>query len=172
MILDRRMKEIVAELKQAVLEKKISNFRSSAVNASGKLYDSIKGETYQKGFVIHANDYIYYLEFGRGPSQTGGGKSVGRKPGSSLFDRILQWIRDKGITPDDPKTTEKQLAFLITRKIHQEGTTIFRQFRGQPSGLVSDIVNNDMINSLAGEIGDEFVRYVASDILKDLNFAA
>lgn len=56
-----------------------------------------------------------------------GGRGRGRTENSgdgSLRDRILEWIKVKGITPREPDMTLKQLAFVMTRSIHAKGTKL------------------------------------------------
>lgn len=105
------------------------NMMKNGSNASGNLVNSFRTEvkigedTYEVG--INLADYWYYVNNGRGPTKnTGNG---------SLLSKIEEWIRVKKIVPHVGviKTgkqagkqylpTIKQLAFLITRKIHREG---------------------------------------------------
>lgn len=84
--------------------------------ASGELIKSVQ-TTIEVNDVVYsvvfdANDYYYYIENGR---------SKGRFPPP---DAILNWIRVKRIIPRERNgklPTEKQLAFLIGRKIAREG---------------------------------------------------
>lgn len=56
---------------------------------------------------------------------------TGRRPGRfPPIDRILEWIKQRGIVPDD--ISERSLAFLIARKIARRGTEIFQ---GKRPGL-------------------------------------
>ena len=105
------------------------NMLKNGSNASGKLVNSFKTEvkvgedTYEVG--IWLEDYWYYVNNGRGPTRSGGNGTLRKK--------IEEWIRVKRIVPhvgviktgkkDGKKylPTIKQLAFLITRKIHREG---------------------------------------------------
>lgn len=79
--------------------------------ASGRLLNSLDYQIIEtlEGFLLEIN-YSPYLIF----------IDQGRKPGKfPPPDVIKQWIRDRNITPD--KMTEDQLAFLIGRKIANEG---------------------------------------------------
>lgn len=61
---------------------------------------------------LHLEDYYKWVENGRGP---------GKFPPP---DKILEWIRFKPIIPDDRGgrlPTEQQLAYLIGKKIAEEG---------------------------------------------------
>lgn len=88
------------------------------INASYKLLNSVETTVRSNDdeFVvtIHLEDYWYYVENGRGP---------GKFP---PIDKILEWIRVKPVIPYSDNRgrlpTEEQLAFLIARKIANEGT--------------------------------------------------
>lgn len=161
----RFAEHIVVSLKDAILNKKISNFNQSAVDASGKLHDSIEWDFTDDGVQILANDYIYYLEYGRKPSQKKSSISSGN--GQSLYDQILQWMKVKGIF--NLNMTNESLAFLITRKIHKEGTTIWRQNKGKPSGLLASAINDDAILDLSDELGNSMIELITSEIIKDID---
>ena len=80
--------------------------------ASGRLLNSLDYMVLETvdGFLLQivSEYYLKYID-------------SGRLPGSfPPPDVIIQWIRDKGIVPEGPMT-EKQLAFLIGRKIATDG---------------------------------------------------
>jgi len=154
---------ITDQLRDAIKTKPISNFGKSPVDASGRLHDSVEFKVTDTGIQILANDYIYYLEYGRKPSEN---DNAG---GPKLYDVILDWIDDKGIVPTD--ITKESLAFLITRKIHREGTTIYRQHKGQSSGLIETAITNDDILDLSDELSDAMITMMTSEILKDLELS-
>lgn len=90
------------------------------IEASGKLSDSVKsqfkidGTVYEVDFQLE--EYWKAVEYGRKPTENGGNGELRRN--------ILQWIRVKPILPtpyDGKLPTEEQLAYLISRKIHQFG---------------------------------------------------
>ena len=67
--------------------------------------------------VFHLQDYWKYVEGGRPKTMSGGSGELRRK--------ILEWLEVKRILPTPMKNgklpTPKQLAYLISRKIHKEG---------------------------------------------------
>ena len=85
------------------------------------------------------------LEVGRPPTQ--------KDEGGVLRGRILQWVQQRGIT--DPNTSQESIAYLISRKIHREGTIIWRKFGkvGGNTGVVTDFINADAIDKLVSDLG-------------------
>jgi len=86
-------------------------------------------------------NYIMTLETGRGP-----GKPPPTQP-------ILKWIQERGINPTD--ISQKSLAYLIARKIGNEGSLVFRQ--GGNTGIISEVQTNEWIL-------DNFIRPLEKDI--------
>ena len=88
------------------------------INASYKLLNSVETTVKRNDdeFTVSINleDYWIYVENGRGP---------GKFP---PIDKILEWIRVKPVIPYSDSSgrlpTEEQLAFLIARKIAEQGT--------------------------------------------------
>lgn len=88
------------------------------INASYKLLNSVETVVRRNDdeftVTINLEDYWIYVENGRGP---------GKFP---PIDKILEWIRVKPVIPYSDSRgrlpTEEQLAFLIARKIAEQGT--------------------------------------------------
>ena len=88
------------------------------INASYKLLNSVETVVRRNDdtitVTINLEDYWYYVENGR---------KAGRFP---PIDKILEWIRVKPVIPYTDSRgrlpTEEQLAFLISRKIAEQGT--------------------------------------------------
>lgn len=70
---------------------------------------------------------------------------TGRKPGKPPpIQTILEWMEQRGINPTD--ITKKSLAFLIARKIGNEGSLVFRiRGGGGTTGIISEVQTNDWI---------------------------
>ena len=93
-------------------------------------------------------------------------QTLGRKPGKfPPIDDILDWIRAKKITPRDPKTTQRQLAFLFARKIAQSGTNIFQ---GKSPGLDMDEIIAKLVKEWSEQFGKDFKADVTQTIKKSL----
>jgi hypothetical protein len=122
---------------------------SEGVNASGSLRDSISigvdvdGHRYD--VFLNLNKYWKWIEGGRPPTQNNGDGELRRA--------ILDWIRVKPVLPtpfNGKLPTEEQLAYLISRKIHQEG------YEGK--GLLKQSVNDN----------EDFLNVVQYAMLEDI----
>jgi hypothetical protein len=142
---------LVNAIKTKLIERQGASggFRS-VVNASGRLADSIDYVVTGSRLTIRGNDYIYYLENGRRP---------GKRPPK---DVIRKWIDDKGIVPRD-NISKDSLAYLIARKMGEEGSTIYK---AGGSDLVSGIFNDKFVDSLQSEFMNLLTVEVESEILK------
>ena len=102
-----------------------NNLLKNKSNASSSLSQSITPEITQPAtgynLSIMMQDYWFYVENGRKPTQGGGN--------GQLYKNIYEWIQNKADiqskiiskSPDRIAAT-KSLAYVITRKIHREGT--------------------------------------------------
>lgn len=129
--------------------KKTGKTYNTPLNASGRLAKSIRYVVEDNTLKVYADSYIYYLVYGRGPTKSGGN--------GELLPIIRKWIDVKGITPYD-NISKDSLAFLITRSIHTNGTLLYPQ----GSTLISDIVNEKMINDLKSDIFTQVVDEAVS----------
>lgn len=144
-VLAKYGERIVAQLKNDIRNKPLPRRggKSFVANASGDLADSVRFEVVGTSLRVYANNYIYYLMFGRKP---------GKRPPREV---IVKWIQDKGIQSDIPVNS---LAFLIQRAIGNSGTTLY------PTGstLLSDIMNQELINDLKSDLFQEIVDEAVS----------
>lgn len=104
-----------AEKAKELYKRKLTD---KGINASYKLLNSVETTVKRNDdeFIVTINlePYWYYVENGR---------KAGRFP---PIDKILEWIRIKPVIPYSDSRgrlpTEEQLAFLISRKIAEQGT--------------------------------------------------
>jgi hypothetical protein len=126
-----RAQEVIEEFAVNLIEGIKDNIRNKqvtpygAVHSTGQAEDSLFYRITDKGLVIGSTwAYITVLE-------------DGRKPGTfAPPEAIEQWLEDKPILSDISK---KSLAFLINRKMKEEGSLLYRQ--GGKSGILSDYTN-------------------------------
>lgn len=142
---------IVGDSLQELRKRIIANHEAAGQVASGRTRDSLKVESTEDGGIL----------WGR---QAFGGLETGRKPGKvpkGFSDIILQWMEDKGITVEHPKS----FAYLVARKIANEGTSLYQ------SGKI-DIYSTDMENTIK-EIMNRVVGIFDTEVKHiNLNFSA
>lgn len=106
---------------------------SKGLDSSGAAFDSLE----VSGNQLLGADYLYYLDKGRGP---------GKFPPPA---NIVEWVRSKlGLEGREAK----QVAFLIGRKISENGTEIFRD---NSKGINLDALIQEMLDELEQEVADE-----------------
>ena len=147
-IIVRKFAEDTAELvRKAIRAKDVTGHGPSV--ASGRLVNSVEIEYHDTGFRILAEHYIYYLIYGRKP---------GRFPNITA---IRSWIQDRGIKTELPINS---LAFLIARKIAEEGSSVWRKYHGADSGLLAEAINDERTQAFVDQLGDEVVARIRSEV--------
>lgn len=142
-------------LTQAILknfaEEVIRDIRAKIPNVTGESADSLGYRIDAQGLTIFSSKkYFTVLETGRKP---------GKRP---PIDVIEQWVRQKPITSD---ISPRSLAFLIARKIGEEGSLLYRQ--GGQSGVISDAINEQRIKEgLIDVLDASFKDYVINEFIK------
>lgn len=142
-------------LTQAILknfaEEVIKDIKSKIPNVTGESAASLGYRIDETGLTIFSSKkYFTVLETGRKP---------GKRP---PIDVIEQWVRQKPITSD---ISPRSLAFLIARKIGEEGSLLYRQ--GGNSGVISDSINEQVIKEkLIDNLSDSFRDYVINEFIK------
>ena len=120
------------------------------INASYKLLNSVETTVKRNDdeftVTINLEDYWIYVENGRKP---------GRFP---PIDKILEWIRVKPVIPYSDSRgrlpTEEQTAFLISRKIAEQGT--------EPEHVLAETItelNNYYLPKLQQALDRDFARF-------------
>jgi hypothetical protein len=132
---------------------------SSGVTASGNFNRSLDYKQTDKELIIEGAAYAGAIEFGR-KSTSGGGSGI-------LRGLIRRWIDDKGITPTG-KISKDSLAYLITRKIHQQGTALYRGTdyygRSKPSKVIDGIRTDGRIQKLGKDLALNIIKEVKTQI--------
>ena len=149
------------------LEKALNNFITDFISiykgllirddkkATGDLLNSIKPieiefSNNKMSGSISLREYWKYIEYGTGPQHIPDKRQQYWPP----RDKILKWINIKPVKPrpvNGIKPTEKQLAFLISRKIHDDGIKPGRQFAealnltwAKNKDYISDAISTDL----------------------------
>ena len=148
-VLKKFGESLVADISQSI--------EQSGVSASGNLQRSIYYKLTDNRLTVYGAPYAKTAEEGRGPTQ---------KAGGDLRSQIRRWIDDKGIIPDG--ITKDSLAFLITRKIHNDGTRLFRSDkdgpdaygRTKPSMVIEGVVQDGRIDDLKQNLIKTYVAQI------------
>lgn len=121
------------------------------MRASGSFADGLENEQNGLSIALYGNHYIEQLVNGREP---------GKFP---PIDAIKQWIDDKGIQSLDISVSS--LAFLIARKIANEGTEYFKQ---GGTDLIDAVITPERIQSVIDKVSvfrvNEFVLTVTNEL--------
>lgn len=139
------MSQLVDQLANTYRE----NLESS--RASGNLQNFTTEIEIKEGkfsIVFNLEEYWKYVEYGRG---------AGKMP---PIDAIENWIRVKPLVPDSrggKVPTTRQLAYLIARKIGEEGT------KGQYPLKQTLDSSDSLISAIKQEILNEIIRYINQD---------
>ena len=147
---------MLSELVEAILknfaEETIAGIKSRIPNVTGQSAESLGYRIVGTELTIFSSlKFFTVLETGRKP---------GKRPPISVIE---QWIKDKPITPDGIST--KSLAFLIARKIGEEGSLLYRQ--GGKSGVISKSINDQVIKEkLTDVLTDKFRDYVINEFVR------
>lgn len=130
-----------------------ADLRASIPKASGDTANSLETRVNDKGGLLLANNYIGALEYGRKPTKSAGSGTT------SLRDKIREWVKIKGI--------DEGLVYAITKKIHKEGTLMYRtgkDFSGRGQYL-SNIINEKRVENLLESLTKSFSNSVESSLL-------
>lgn len=118
MIEFKHLQQTLEELGEAIKNRYKENLSDSDRKASYNLINSVKYHTvingYELSIDLEMEDYWKYVEWDT-------------KPHWPPIDKILEWVKIKPVLPtpmaNGKLPTERQLAFLISRKISEVGTT-------------------------------------------------
>ena len=153
-------KKTLEEFDKKLIQDLRASLDAAGTTASGKTKKSLYSVTAPGSYKLWGRPFIYGLEYGRKPTSGGGN--------GSLKTIILKWINDKGIIPKD-NISKKSLAFLIARKIHEEGDLLHRtkqNFRkmNAPTGIINSVINDGRIKELSKRLILDFVKSAKTEI--------
>lgn len=147
-----KIKQIVDDF-VAALKQKLDN---NGTNSSGKLGKSIRGKIKYDGkwlnITLSIENYWKYVEYGT-------------RPHFPPVDAIQKWIQVKPVLPQPLKNgklpTQKQLAFLIARKISRVGT--------KPQPFFNPTLEDfDLANKIYNAVMEEITEQISENIDEEL----
>lgn len=145
-------------VQNAIKKKKIARRRtllptrfSTPANNTGKLAKSIKYRIGSNGSLrFSSEDYLYQIIYGR--------KADNKQPPISAIEA---WMASKGITGVSP--------WAIAKSIAKNGTSIYRNYKGNPSNLLNDLPTDKWLNELYQKMGAGYVAAIEFSILDNLD---
>jgi hypothetical protein len=146
------------ELGRQIVEEMRLTLERNRSNASGNLSRQIQyeviGQDDNIGLSITFPEYGEVLDSGRGKSNRGG-------PNQQWRDKIVAWMRAKGISPRQGMSVET-VAFLITRKINREG------YKAKPwiESSIRTVLSQDLDKIFGPEITKQLNEIFPPDLFK------
>lgn len=145
--------DLVTEIMNDTSKRVAQSYKDKGLRASGAFEKSLRVEVSQSGGRVtgslFGNNYIYWLQHGRGPNKDQTRSMVG------FLGRILtKWVEQKGISVNP---------YAAAYKIVHEGIKVPNSFN--PGGVISDVINDQW----KSDIMKRFTGYstqVKSDVLK------
>jgi len=140
--------KLTFEFLEKVKEQIIADQEEKGITASGESADSLQVIEVDDGAKLVGSEHFFFQVHGRAP---------GRFPPK---DEVLRWIDVKPITFSGIK--RESLAFLIARKIAEQGTDIWRGIR---AGLDIRTIVKEEAKTFRDQVGAEVTRVVKGQIL-------
>lgn len=149
-------REYLLKLKAKLIDK----YSELGLRASGKYEEELEEEIINNKLIMWGAFHSQFMESGRNK-----GKFPPRKA-------IEDWIEVKQGLPEVFREKKKQFAFLIARKIANEGIVVPNEFNA--GEVVSSVVNSflgDDLNEMLEELGIIWLRRIQSDVVQLLKVA-
>jgi hypothetical protein len=151
-------KDLILDFLEGMKKDIIATHIAKKQVASGRTILSFEAEATDDKGLLTGPKHTKALESGRGPG-----------PGGPNFkNTIAQWIKDKGIARGRTESQINSLAFVMARKIVNEGTVLFRQ--GGKSGVISSNVTFERIKAFERTFADKYASKYASEIMEILKY--
>lgn len=142
--------EVIKEEIDSILEDIIALYKSSGRKASGQFEEGL--EAVYEPYKATIRGYVYLA--GRGKT-----KKKGKSGEPTVQEQILKWLKVKGIKPIKDKISLRSLAFLIARKIHEQGTK-----RSEWLKVYEQVITPKRINDIIDRISELNVNRIVTEI--------
>jgi hypothetical protein len=137
-------------------------------SASGNMVKGFRYEVTAEGLTIYGVNYLRWAETGRGATRAGA-----KKGNPTLREAIEQWLKFKGIPLWRDKRGRfigrRTMAFVIARKIHREGTLLYRKKKTRD--IFSNIITEESVSKLIKQITGNYIITTNSDLLRVFQLA-
>lgn len=150
-------KQILQEEFDSLRQDLIIAYEAKGMRASGNFPESLDiiiGDSFAE---LWGDEYAEQLEYGRGVTKSSGSGD------NTLVEDIEQWILDKGVfTAALEEIKLSSLAFLIARKIHNEG---WNRAQHGGVGLISEVITEKRLQLIIDRFGESELIKFSSDII-------
>ncbi len=152
---------IYKEYLEKLKAKLIAKYHELGLKASGEYEEELEYEVKGDKFTMWGAGHSYWMENGR---------REGRFPPVSVIEN---WIDVKSGLPQVFYENKKQMAFVIARKIAEEGIKVPNKYnKGEVvSAVINDFLSNDIYN-LIEDIGGSWRAEYESDIIREFKKVA
>lgn len=147
--------QLLQNLGDEIAKKLAANIPS----ATGRTAKKIHAVSEPFAVEVLGPSYIFALEYGRGPTKN----TTPSNP--TLFEAIKEWAMARGIISGESKS-ELGIVWGITKKIHNEGTKLFRS--GVPSGVLTSVIDQINMNSLLKDLTALQINEYSSEVIREL----
>lgn len=154
--------EVLNKYGQLLVEEYKSRLDSENITASSNLKNSVK-------YILNVNDADIELNLSLAHywKYVDNGRKAGKWP---PIDKIIEWIKVKPIIPDNRfgrLPTEKQLAYLIGRKIYEKGIEPKHTLHNSINDIMDTIFMDELEAAITQDI-DEMVEVEILFLIKDI----
>lgn len=150
--------DIIKEEIDGILKDIIQVYEASGRKASGQFEEGLEAVyEHNKGTI---KGFVYLA--GRGKT-----KKAGKAGEPTVLEQIKKWIKVKGIKPMKDNISVNSLAYLITRRIHQEGTR-----RSEWLRIYEQVITPERINQIIDRISELNVNMIVTQINAELEILA
>ena len=142
--------DIIKEEIDAILNDIITVYEQSGRKASGQFAEGL--EAIYEPYKATIRGFVYLA--GRGKT-----KKKGKAGEPTVQQQILKWLQVRGIRAIEENVSQKSLAFLIARKIHEEGTNPSEWLK-----IYEQVITPERIESIIDRISKFNVNQLIIDI--------
>ncbi|MGD2113431.1 MAG: hypothetical protein PVG07_00150 [Acidobacteriota bacterium] len=150
--------EVIKEEIDAILSDILTVYEQSGRKASGQFAEGL--EAIYSPYQATIRGYVYLA--GRGKT-----KKKGKAGEPTLQQSILKWLQVKGIKAIERNISQKSLAFLIARKIHEEGTNPSEWLR-----IYEQVITPERIDRIIDRVSQLNVNRIITQINAELEILA
>lgn len=150
--------EVIKEEIELILEDIIKVYEASGRKVSGQFAEGL--EAIYEPYKATIRGFVYLA--GRGKT-----KNKGKAGEPTVQQRILVWLKQRGIRPIKENMTLKSLSFAIAKKIHEQGTNKSNWLK-----IYEQVITPERIDKIIDRISELNVNRIITEIRAELEVLA